>query len=118
MLQETSRGLLGKQGAPELNAGPGPAHAPDGRQGRTPGGNLIVILPGRTVQGLGDVRQDDPRQAKIRQDFLEIPDIRGGDEPRQQVHRAGWLSSLGQLLHHRLNRGMKALHVGAAIAGG
>ena len=55
---------------------------------------------------------------EIRQNFLQVADIRRGDEARQEIDRAGRLAAFGQLLHHRLDRGVKAFHVGAAVAGG
>ena len=87
-------------------------------RGVPPGGNLLVVQLGRAVQGLGEIRQDDPGNPEIRQDFLQVADIRRGDETRQEIDRLGGLAALGQLLHHRLDRGVKTFHVGAGVAGG
>ena len=59
-----------------------------------------------------------PGKLEIRQNFLQVADIRRRDETRQEIDRNGRLAALGHLLHHRLDRGVKTFHVGAAVAGG
>ena len=116
-LQEAPRGRLGKQGAPEFQGGPGSPHGLNSQQGRAAGRDLVIIQLSLTIQGLGNIRQDDPRDPEISQDLLQVSDIRRGNEARQEIDRAGGFAVLGQLVHHRLHRHVEALHVGAAVAG-
>ena len=106
------------QGRPEFDGRLGAAHGLDRRNRGAAALDLFVFEQGRAVHGLGEIGQQGAVQAEVGHDLGEQPVIGRADETGQEIDGLGARSALAQLGHHLADGGVKALHVGARIAGG
>ena len=115
LLEQSPRGPLGIPRGAELDRGRRGAHRPDHRDRRPSRGNLLVLVPDRSVQSRGIVGQEDRRQPEIAKDRFQIAKIGRRDDPGQDVDGLVLWATFGHLVDQRAHRGMKALGVRPGI---
>ena len=109
-------GSVGRQRRAKFHRRPGSTHRRNRRERCAPGGDQRVVVLGRAIKGIGDIREDRRGKGKVVADRAEVADIRRGDKAGEQVDGLIRRAFFGKRHHCRPHRGMKALHVGAGIA--
>jgi hypothetical protein len=75
-----------------------------------------VVVLGRTIKGIGNIREDRRGKRKVVADPAEVADVRRRDEAGEQIDGLIRRAFFGKRHHCRPHGGMKALHVGAGVA--